>query len=535
MESPEIQERAIRTFIENRSMTEGVPWAVAETISDLDESGRSFAREGIKRAIKGVKDGTWNVIVCYNYSRLGRNAIESQLAIAEVEETGGSLLSATEPFETESSVGQFNRSTLLAIAQLQSDTISDSWKAAQSLRLSRGLPAGGNSRWGYDYHNPKPGKPCQQGCEPGTCQVGYVPNAEFGPVLAQCYRKFIQGDGMLKVTNWLNSEGFPTTRGRLWAIATVSRMLDSGFGAGKVIHKDPNDPTYYVYSPGAHSAVITPEEWDAYLVARDLRSPKPSRSKNPRWALAGIAKCSQCGGGLNAVRTKMKEGKESRLVRCSRMSTSGKHRCTGVYIDVKALDDAAMVILRQWAGWINALTESFADQRPLARQEPDAEEKEVRRLKARYASLNEQVERLTDAFQRGVLPLEDFAERRTKALEEAEQTRLRVLEIEGSSRERPDPVAALEILEKWSTIAPERRNRILASLIHRVIVYPGSIPDPSGFKKRLRLSGPRIFIETQPALADMPTTLPASTPARGKSGQNAPRRTTRRPASKPQG
>ena len=529
MESPEIQDRAIRAFIENRSRTEGTGWRIADTIQDLDQSGRTFAREGIKRAIKGVKDGAWNIIVCYNYSRLGRNTVESQLAIAEVEQAGGSVLSATEPFETDSSVGQFNRSTLLAIAQLQSDTISDSWKAAQALRLSRGLPSGGNSRWGYDYHNPKPGKPCQQGCPPGGCQVGYVPNPELGPVLAECYRRFIQGDGLLKVTNWLNSEGYPTSRGRMWAIATVSRMLDSGFGAGKVLHKDPQDPTFYTYSPGAHASVITADEWDAYLAARELRSPKPSRSKNPKWALAGIAKCSLCGGGLNAVRTKMKDGKESRLVRCSRMSSSGKHRCTGVYIDVKALDEAALVILRQWADWINTLAEAYAPQRPMARKGPDSEQRELQRLKGRVSSLHEQVGRITDAYQRGLLQIDEFAERRTQALEEAERARLRILEIEGASKERPDAAAALDVIDRWPTLAPERKNRILASIIHRVVVYPGSIPDPAGIKKRVRLAGPRIRIEVQPALLDMPTTVLPAHPEPSGAIRGTPPRRRRRP------
>ena len=136
--SPELQ----RSAIEAKAKRDG--YTIAEWIEELDVSGRGFGRQGVQRAIGMVRGRAVAAILVWKYSRFGRNPTLVSRYVAEMEETGGALVSATEDVDASTAVGEFTRGMLWQIDGFQSRVIGESWKESHAKRLEEGLPHSGH-------------------------------------------------------------------------------------------------------------------------------------------------------------------------------------------------------------------------------------------------------------------------------------------------------------------------------------------------------------------------------------------------------
>lgn len=274
----ETQEMNSRAF----AAREGIE--VIDVVFDLNISGRreKFLSRKIVPTIERIGKGEADCVIVYNVSRWGRSTIESRLSEVMLWEAGGRLLSATEPNDERTSTGKFTRTQLYAIAELQSDQIGDSWRAAHQNRLGRKLPRDGRPRLGYIYHR-----------EEGL-QAEYRQDPVVAPLLAQAYRDVINGVSMWQVTRNLRAKGV-TMPGKdtLITYMGLRTALDSGFGAGKIIVNTTDKVNGPKFLPGAQEPVITQAEWAAYLKKRpELR--KNARPLAPKLALQGHVHCGTC-------------------------------------------------------------------------------------------------------------------------------------------------------------------------------------------------------------------------------------------------
>lgn len=178
--SPAIQRDHMAAWAQSHSVSLG------EVIEDLDLSGRTFKDRQIGRIIAKIEAGEVDMMLVYNYSRFGRNAHQSLVNIARIEDVGGQVQSVTEPGDPTTAFGKYNRTQILALAELQSDQIRDGWRASMAQRVKRGLPGAGRNKYGYVYHRASvpAGKQCPRGCVPGACTTGYVVDPVTGPQLA---------------------------------------------------------------------------------------------------------------------------------------------------------------------------------------------------------------------------------------------------------------------------------------------------------------------------------------------------------------
>src|SRR4051794_28514695 len=152
MISPELQQRDVDRFLDRMAAISGRPWTVVMTEKDLDKSGRSFARAGIQRLSKAAANGNLDKIVTYRFDRFGRNLTQTLDHLRTLEAAGCEVLSATEPLDASTAIGQFQRSNALLLAELQSKQIEESWKRVGEYRVERGLPSDGRDRYGYLKH-----------------------------------------------------------------------------------------------------------------------------------------------------------------------------------------------------------------------------------------------------------------------------------------------------------------------------------------------------------------------------------------------
>ena len=178
LKSPTDQRRAIDAYADRHDDIE-----VIDHVEDLDQSGRTFERRAVKAIIERIKAGEANGILIWKWSRWGRNVEQSQVYLRHVKLAHGVVIAVTEDIDQLTAIGKAQLGMQQVWDQLQSDQISEGWKAAQALRVKRGLTGGGPPPFGYLRASKN---------EP------FRPDPITGPIVVEMYDRYLRGQGPMK-------------------------------------------------------------------------------------------------------------------------------------------------------------------------------------------------------------------------------------------------------------------------------------------------------------------------------------------------
>jgi DNA invertase Pin-like site-specific DNA recombinase len=344
--SPELQQHAIGT----RARADG--YYIVKWIPDIDKGGRSFTRRRVGEVVEDVRVGTYQRLYINYWSRWGRNAKESLIYLALVEEkAGGEVVSVTEPFDRKTAFGRFTRAQALILAELQSDLIGEGWKAVHQNRRDRGLPhAGRQARFGYVHET----RTTLDKRGDAVTRTGYWVDENLRELYADLYDRYIAGTSMRRLVVDLNAQGVLTTTGRRWSDATLPKVLDSGFAAGYI--RENSDPGrddeggfkppagglshYNIWRRGAHEAIISERTWQDYKARRGEQADTAPRSRVPAHSFSGLVRCGLDGGPWVSNHG---GGPERALYWRCRMG-----RDQGLHPPMSIRDDVLKPIVRDW-------------------------------------------------------------------------------------------------------------------------------------------------------------------------------------------
>ena len=456
MISPELQEDAIRAACARKA-----GYTLLRVISDLDKSGRNFAREGVREAIREVQEGRADVVMVWRFSRFGRNSLDYRVNMALVETAGGQLEAALEEVDARTSTGRLMRGLLIEFAEYESERTSEGWKEAHASRLGKGLPTSGRFKFGYDYHR------CDHGC-PGACRTAYRPDPVTGPVLASLYRRYLEGVSFPVLRDWCKETGQPRERGGVWMTSSITDLLDSGFGAGLIhagtwMHNGARMPE--VWMPGAHEPVIEVHEWEAYRERRLARRHVPSSHKAPVYPLTGLVFCGQCGGAMFAASSKRGKGY---LYRCNTAQNTGE--CPGVWLTRSRVEGAVLDALDPYAQRQEDAARR-ALRAPRARAPVPASVSPAERARADEREAAAALERLVRAVAAGTLS-DGEAAAEARRLRAVRDEAARVLASLAVRRKEAAPAVRVRAQrEQWGVLPAPARRVIVAELFERVVVH----------------------------------------------------------------
>jgi DNA invertase Pin-like site-specific DNA recombinase len=448
-------------------------YRIVRWIVDLDETGRNFDRD-VMEAIKAVEAGEAAAIGVYNYARWGRNTRDSLNNLKRVSDVGGDVVSWTEPFDSQTAIGVFGRTMAFAVAELQSLQIGEGWERAHGNRVARGLTATGTPRFGYV----RLGRVRDEGRRgyrrdpDDPAGERYVPDPVTGPVLAEMYRRDVDGAPRRSIARWLNRERIRTAAGGEWTIAGVRVVLASGFGAGLLRVHDPEcriKPTRErqcnrtIYVSGVHPPVISPELWEAWLERHAERRELPPRLRDPVHPWSGLLWCHGKPHRLSVV-----IDRGGVAYRCTRKAEG--RDCPGVYVREPFVEETVLGWLAQWAADIEAQAEiAQARHRTVARARDD-----LGQLAQDEARLQRRLARLMTRWANDD-HMEETAYNMARAPIEADLARVRERVREAGQAERRNTGAyvpvAVGLLQEWHTLSPASRRHILGALITRIEVH----------------------------------------------------------------
>ncbi|MGZ9931933.1 recombinase family protein [Streptomyces sp. NC-S4] len=334
--SPELQRDAISQWA-RRTGRRIIGW-----VEDLDVSGRHFKRK-IMACIERVEHGEARGVAVWRYSRFGRDRTGNAVNLARLQQAGGELESATEPIDATTAIGRFQRGMILEFSAFESDRAGEQWRETHDHRRYKlRLPAQGRKRFGYVWHR-------RYDPVTGTLQEEkYEPDETVGPVVAELYRAYVNGDGFSKLCGQLNRDGHRTTLGAMWQADSLKRYMDSGFAAGLLTVHDPEcrcrktDGTCknHIFIQGAHEELIEFDLWEAYRQRRKHVKATTPRSRVGIYQLTSLVKCCGCKLGTS-MNTGRREGKNvpGFSFRCSIRAKSGATACEGILIERKIVEE----------------------------------------------------------------------------------------------------------------------------------------------------------------------------------------------------
>lgn len=416
-------------------------YEVVAVEADPGISGRTWKRPAVVRVMEMIERGDATVVILWKWSRLSRSRLDWAVAADRVSVAGGRIESATEPLDVSTSTGRFARGMMTEMAAFESERIGDGWRESHARRIRNGLPANGKPRFGFLYEKGK----------------GFTPDPVLAPVLGELYERYVTGESVYSLTQWLNNgharpvSGYGVKGDGLWSARTLRRVMDSGFAAGLL-------NTGGELVPGAHEPIITPELWDQYQEARNRRRVY-RRTERSEYLLSGLVRCS-CGSSMTAGQ--FGAGRTPKY-RCKAAVEKRAH--TGGYVTGSFLEAALIEWLKEREHHITAET---ARMQKLPKPKKPATLSVDKQLAAVASKMDALAERLIDPG----IPHATYTRLRDKY--EAERKALEAVRLTVVVHETHVPEVTIPaLLENWDDLTIPEKREILRALITHVEVTPG--------------------------------------------------------------
>jgi len=259
-----------------RQLAKQLGWVVVGVYQDNNRSAWKHDRKrpAWDRMLADIKDGKVNGIIVYHGDRLTRQPMDLEILIALSRTKGIKLASPTGVRDLNNDDDQFTLGIEANVYRKESSATSRRRKQQYERwrREGRTRPGGRGGR-AYGF---------------ATDGINQIP-AEV-TVIQEAAMRVLAGEPTLAIARDLTARGHRTPTGGPFAHGTLRKMLARPRYAGLMpdgVHK------------GAWQPVLDQETWEAVRAVLDAKAGQFRYATNARrYLLSGIARCSECGTGL---------------------------------------------------------------------------------------------------------------------------------------------------------------------------------------------------------------------------------------------
>lgn len=324
----EAQEESFETqvaYYENLiAGTEG--WELAGIYADNGITGTSVKkRPGFQRLIKDATEGKVDIILCKSISRFSRNFAEVQKYVHELKSINVECRFEKEGINSFNPSSDMIFSTMAAISQEESRSISENVKWAYRRQAEKGIRhVGNNHMLGYDEVEGK-----------------LTPNKDAW-IVKLIFEEYAAGVSPSEILRHLKEKGARRMRSErefTWSVA--QRILQNEAYVGdRLLQKtppqnyltkkpDPNEAYESKYIYNDHEGIITPAVWDAvidrFMRIEEMKS-KGLKLQCTAHFLYGKVFCAECGEPYRRHTAKDKNG-PYKTWRCRKRVKTGECGC----------------------------------------------------------------------------------------------------------------------------------------------------------------------------------------------------------------
>lgn len=332
--SYEAQERYFSKLLLSRH-----DWNSAGVYADYGISGtKKDNRTGLNRLLRHCEQGRIDRVICKSISRLSRNTADTVEIIRNLKTLGVTCYFEKEALDTGDMRSEFILTTLAALAQEESRTISENMRWSMEKRSPRGdVP---NMRcYGYELSD-----------EFETTETGYkrrkvVIVSDEAEIVQKIFMLYVDGRSIAEITRILNGEKIPAPDSKCgWMSERIRYILKNERYCGDVLthktytedfltHKNKRNrgeiPQYYIKDH--HPAIISRE---LYQKAQNRRKKETNARKRREYRYSGRLVCAHCGKNYAAIRERY-----AIFWKCSSaMLNNGMRICNAERISQSTLD-----------------------------------------------------------------------------------------------------------------------------------------------------------------------------------------------------
>ena len=281
-------------------------------------------REAFNRLMQDARDGHIDMIITKSLSRFGRNTLDCLKSLRELKSFNVDVFFEKENIHSLTSQGELLITLLSAVAQTESQALSENIKWGIRRKYERGhvqsIPSG--KFLGYDKD------------EDGNLVI----NEEQATIVRRIYQEFLDGYGAFQIAKRLTRENVPTAHGgKEWGSSHILKILTNEKMKGdtrcqktynadylnKRRVKNKGELPQYYYE-NTHPAIIDKETWE--LVQLELKRQKQycrdhhistyhrSSEKHP---LSAKIICATCGCTYMLIGSNRKSEEGKKYWRCS--------------------------------------------------------------------------------------------------------------------------------------------------------------------------------------------------------------------------
>lgn len=450
-------------------------------------TGTNFNRPAMQELLSLVKRGKIGTCICKDMSRFGRD----YLAVGQYTEIGFPsydvrFIAINDGVDSERGDNDFT-----PFRNLFNDFYAkDTSKKVRAVLKARGMSGKHMGKPPYGYRE----DPNNRGY--------WLIDEDAAPVIKHIFDLAMEGKGPESICRVLESEKVLTAkalraqregkplpdRPYFWKDSTVVAVLERMEYTGctcnfktysksyKLKKRIPNKPEDMYIIPDTQEAIVSKEQWDRVQELRKQRHRSIRRAER-QGMFAGLLFCADCGSRLHFCTSKSFEGKQDHYV-CSSYK-SGRGDCTGHYIREFVLRDIVLERIRAVTAYVRADTEGFQEEWMQCRRDQQEQnirfnQKNLERLKKRYADIDKLLKRIYEDHVLGALSQERYQKMAADYEEEQEQLELQIEIYEGiveSQQEANDNYDAFAALVEKYVDIPELTQTIVNEFIKKIIVH----------------------------------------------------------------
>lgn len=410
-------------------------WALVDEYIDNDVSAYSGKPRPEYQLLADIEAGAVDAVILWHQDRLHRQPIELEQFFQITDRAGisSNVRSVTGNADFGTGDGILVARIMGAVAANESASKSRRILRKKEELAAAGLPVtGGRRPFGYTRD--------QLHTEPIEADI-----------VRDLVRRFLAGDSVKSLTEWLAETGVPTTSGGEWRTTTVRQILTSPRIAGLMEHRG------NVIGRAAWPAIITEEEHRRVVASFAARKRSGRRAPQRYLLSGGLLRCGKCGTRLYST---PREGR--RRYGCLKGPDHGG--CGRLFITAEPLEDLVTqaVLYRldtpELAQAINAQAE--ADDR--AREVSDV-----------LAQIQDRLEELGQMFTAGEIVRREFVAMRTDLVEQQERAERRLASLTRTDALAGLTSSGLSLSETWHDLNLARQQAIISALVTAVTIGSG--------------------------------------------------------------
>lgn len=273
-------------------------WEFAGVYYDIVSGTKKETRPELNRMLRDCASGRINLVLTKSISRFARNTTDLIEMVRTLTATGTDLIFEREQIDTRSMGSEFLLTVLASLAEDESHSISANCRWGIQKRFQDGAYRPSSAPYGYDLRD-------------GT----YVVNPAEAEIVAEVFRRTLDGEGMQSIADNLNRRAVPTKHAGVrrkglpvsgkWTIRTIRLMLRNICYIGDILlqkvytdssfRKRRNSgayPQYYIEDH--HPALISDADFEAVQTILDARK-TGNHGPKTLYPLSGKVFCGVCG------------------------------------------------------------------------------------------------------------------------------------------------------------------------------------------------------------------------------------------------